>query len=272
MADRNRQNQRNRYQGEYRRDQRDEGFRQQSEQFADYGRGQAGDTYGYGDGQFGEAEYSDAGAGMTYGGYGNDRGYAERERGYREDSQRGGQYRQSRDNRQGGNGQRGFPAPQQQERYGFGSDASAYRDDQGSMYRDDRYGDAYSNRNRRDERGFIDKAGDEIASWFGDNDAARRREMDHRGRGPSNYTRSDDRILEDVCDELTEDWRVDARNIQVTVADGEVTLDGTVDSRNAKRRAEDVVHDCSGVNHVQNNLRVQEAENNVNRTDTTQAV
>ena len=83
-----------------------------------------------------------------------------------------------------------------------------------------------------------------------------RREMDHRGRGPANYTRSDDRILEDTCDKLTEDWGVDARNVQVTVQNGEVTLDGTVENRRQKRRAEDIVHDLSGVGHVQNNLRI----------------
>ncbi|RPF72729.1 BON domain-containing protein [Aurantiacibacter spongiae] len=111
---------------------------------------------------------------------------------------------------------------------------------------------------RRSDRGFFEKAGDEVASWFGDEDAERRREMDHRGRGPSNYTRSDERILEDCCDRLTEDRRVDARNITVTVEGGEVTLDGTVDNRMQKRRAEDCVHDLSGVGHVQNNLRLKE--------------
>lgn len=113
---------------------------------------------------------------------------------------------------------------------------------------------------RQDDRGFFERAGDEVASWFGDDDAARRREQDHSGRGPSNYNRSDERILEDACDHLTRDWSVDARNIQVTVDDGEVTLDGTVDSRRAKRRAEDCVDDVSGVKHVQNNLRVKESE------------
>ena len=109
------------------------------------------------------------------------------------------------------------------------------------------------------ERGFLERAGDEVASWFGDVDAARRREQDHRGKGPANYKRTDERILEDVCDCLTEDRRVDARNVQVTVNEGEVTLDGTVDSREAKRRAEDLVDDISGVGHVQNNLRVKDA-------------
>lgn len=109
---------------------------------------------------------------------------------------------------------------------------------------------------RSEDRGFLERAGDEVASWFGDEDAARRRRRDHRGRGPANYTRSDQRILEDVCDALTEDWDLDASGIQVTVQDGEVTLDGTVGSRFDKRRAEDCAEDVSGVGHVQNNLRV----------------
>jgi len=107
------------------------------------------------------------------------------------------------------------------------------------------------------DRGFFERAGDEIASWFGDEEAARRREMDHTGRGPRNYTRSDERILEDACDRLTDDWAVDARNVQVTVQNRELTLDGTVGSREEKRRAEDCVESVSGVGHVQNNLRVE---------------
>src|SRR6185312_8916238 len=43
----------------------------------------------------------------------------------------------------------------------------------------------------RNSRDWFDRAGDEVMSWFGDKDAARRRQMDHRGRGPQNYTRSD---------------------------------------------------------------------------------
>lgn len=108
-----------------------------------------------------------------------------------------------------------------------------------------------------ESRGFLDRASDEIASWFGDEDAARRREMDHSGRGPEGYTRSDERIREDANDRLTHDWGIDARKISVSVASGEVTLDGHVDSRHAKRRAEDIVDAIPGVRHVQNNLRVE---------------
>ena len=110
----------------------------------------------------------------------------------------------------------------------------------------------------REERGLLDRAGDEVASWFGDEDARRRREMDtgHRGRGPRNYSRSDDRIREDISERLSDDPRLDATDIEVSVSGGEITLDGTVDSRFARRHAEDLAESCSGVRHVQNNLRV----------------
>lgn len=81
-------------------------------------------------------------------------------------------------------------------------------------------------------------------------------EGEHRGRGPKNYSRSDDRIREDVSDRLSDAPDVNASDIEVSVEGAEVTLSGTVDSRRAKRRAEDLADDVSGVKHVQNNLRV----------------
>lgn len=79
------------------------------------------------------------------------------------------------------------------------------------------------------------------------------------GKGPKGYVRSDERIREDVCDRLTDDPSLDASSIEVKVRNGEVTLSGTVDSRQARRHAEDLA-EVSGVKHLQNNLRVQEAE------------
>jgi osmotically-inducible protein OsmY len=38
---------------------------------------------------------------------------------------------------------------------------------------------------RGDDRGFFDRAGDEVRSWFGDEDAQRRRMRDDRAEGPS---------------------------------------------------------------------------------------
>jgi osmotically-inducible protein OsmY len=116
---------------------------------------------------------------------------------------------------------------------------------------------------RENQRSWWDRASDEVSSWMGDEEAERRRRMDyarggHYGKGPRGYTRSDDRIREDVHDRLTDDWMLDATNITVTVSGGEITLDGTVNSREDKRRAEDLTENVSGVRHVQNNLRVQQ--------------
>lgn len=115
-------------------------------------------------------------------------------------------------------------------------------------------------RARDADRDWWDRTKDQFRAWGGDDDARRRRQEDelreHRGRGPKGYVRSDERIREDVSDRLSDDWRVDASDIEVSVEAGEVTLSGFVSSREDKRRAEDLADDCSGVKHVQNNLRI----------------
>ena len=55
---------------------------------------------------------------------------------------------------------------------------------------------------------------------------------------------------------MTEDPTLDASEIEVEVIDGEVTLSGSVMSRDQKRRAEDVAERISGVRDVTNQLRV----------------
>jgi len=79
----------------------------------------------------------------------------------------------------------------------------------------------------------------------------------HRGRGPKDYQRSDERIKEEVCDRLTDDDDIDAGDISVQVKSGEVHLTGTVSDRSAKRRAEMCVEQIPGVKDVINELRVQ---------------
>lgn len=79
---------------------------------------------------------------------------------------------------------------------------------------------------------------------------------DHSGRGPSGYRRSDERIREDLNESLTWDRAVDASHIDVKVADGVVTLSGTVGNRRMKRRAEDLADSVRGVDDVHNQLRV----------------
>jgi osmotically-inducible protein OsmY len=82
----------------------------------------------------------------------------------------------------------------------------------------------------------------------------------YSGHGPRGYQRRDERILEDVCDRLTEDPRVDAGDIEVQVQNGEVTLTGGVRTREEKRFTEDLVERITGVREVNNNLKVRRAD------------
>lgn len=119
----------------------------------------------------------------------------------------------------------------------------------------------YRSEDSADKRDWLDRASDEVQSWFGDENAEQRRRMDKardrsfRGRGPKGYRRSDERIQEDVNDRLTEHAYLDASDIEVSVKDCEVTLTGKVYDRTDKRLAEDVAESVSGVKNVQNNLR-----------------
>lgn len=114
-----------------------------------------------------------------------------------------------------------------------------------------------------EERTWFDRARDEVSSWMGDQDALHRREADgaHRGRGPKGYRRSDERIREDVSDRLTDDSWLNASDIEVAVSSGDVTLTGSVRSREDKKRAEALAESVTGVDNVQNNLRIDRGTN-----------
>lgn len=208
--------------------------------------------YGYGrqDERGGASGQGSYGAGRGYetygrGGYGGGQGY-------------GGQGYQSSGQGYGpGSGDLGYGRGQN-----YGSDYrggrfDADRDrDEGRQFRGDderRFG-RWDDR-RDEERSWAYRAGQRIGSMFGGDREGR---GEHRGRGPKNYTRSDDRIREDVNDRLSDDEWLDASEIEVIVVAGEVTLSGTVRDRDDKRRAEDLAERVSGVKHVQNNIRLQQ--------------
>lgn len=113
----------------------------------------------------------------------------------------------------------------------------------------------------RDAGDFFRRTGQKISNWFSEatHEGERRFDeaRDHRGRGPKGYKRSDERISDDAHQRLTDDAWLDASDINVAVSDGEVTLSGMVESREAKHRAERIVEDLSGVRQVQNNLRIR---------------
>ncbi|HZJ08267.1 MAG TPA: BON domain-containing protein [Trueperaceae bacterium] len=111
---------------------------------------------------------------------------------------------------------------------------------------DDRFDDPYERRYASDRWGASD--------WQEQDARSRGR---HAGRGPADYRRSAERILEDANEAITWHGEVDASQIKVKVEGDEVILEGTVDSRRAKRAAEDAVEDVRGVRDVHNRLRVQ---------------
>lgn len=88
--------------------------------------------------------------------------------------------------------------------------------------------------------------------------ASSRRHGIHYGKGPKGYARSDDRILEEVCESLAYDPDVDASDITVTIAQGEVTLEGSIENRRMKHDAEDAVEAVRGVKDIHNRLRVRQ--------------
>lgn len=236
------------YGSDYERDRGGQYGQGRYDQDPDFGRRSIGG--GYGQGGYGEGGYGPSmGRGGSYGqgGYGEG-GYGYGQRGSSQGRSGGyGDYDRGMDYGYGSRGNAGYGGPDYGS-YGYGRQSGGREDWRGGR-----------------ERGWWDRATDEVASWMGDDDAERRREMDqarsgHQGRGPKGYTRSDDRIREDVNDRLTDDHRIDAGDIEVSVSNGEVTLSGTVRSRDEKRRAEDIAEAVSGVKHVQNNVRVQQGD------------
>src|SRR5690349_9914091 len=109
-------------------------------------------------------------------------------------------------------------------------------------------------RNSKDDYGTATDAGYRGGGYLGGGWAG--------GEGPSptvgrkNDHRPDEHIRQDVSDLLTIDDGVDATDIEVSVNECVVILDGTVSDRRAKRRAEEIAEMVHGVRDVLNNLRV----------------
>jgi hypothetical protein len=80
---------------------------------------------------------------------------------------------------------------------------------------------------------------------------------EQRSRWPKSYKRSDERIKDDIHEELIRRSSMDASDIEVQVKDGEVTLSGQVALRRDKRVAEELAENVLGVRDVQNQLRIR---------------
>lgn len=232
------------------------------------GRYYGGRNYGernYGDRDYGQRNFGDYGQ-RGYGGYGDygRRGYGD----YGQPNYGSSQWRDQRmrdpyNTRNTGYDASRFPgtfgsyedqvaARDYARRYGSESnydyrERDIYRPTWGEDYDYD-YG--YRGRERgRGERGVgqqLREAGQRVV-----------RSVKRAFRGPKGYKRSDERIREDVNDQLSQHYDLDPTEIEVSVANAEVTLTGSVQSRHEKFLAEELADDVSGVTEVHNQLRVR---------------
>lgn len=241
-------------------------------------REQSGSTGRYaGDGDFGQGDYSGGRRGNSaqdrygqsgygLGGYGQGNyGQGNQEGGYGRNEYRGGSYGGARDsggsqdyaqsNRSGFDTQRGYG--RSGERYGnYGRDRGSSGTSQYSRSNFNEYG--YGGTGTYNEpygEGQQYTSGGQYAGQYG-SESGNEQWGQHRGKGPKGYQRSDERLKELISERLREDPHIDPSEVTVSVQGGKITLDGTVDSRQAKNAIEDIAEQF-GVEEVQNNLRVQ---------------
>jgi hypothetical protein len=75
-------------------------------------------------------------------------------------------------------------------------------------------------------------------------------------RGPKGYTRSDERIKEDISERLWRAGHVDSSEVTVAVENGIVAFAGTVPERWMRHEIENIADSCMGVKDIRNDVRV----------------
>jgi hypothetical protein len=125
----------------------------------------------------------------------------------------------------------------------------SYQDDQYRSDYDPTYEDEFGMKHPYEHGGRQNRWSDDIRSEAS--------HENHFGKGPKGYQRSDMRIKDEACEILTRDWELDASDIEVDVEDRCLILRGEVASRDDKRLAEALVEDISGIDDVQNQLKIK---------------
>jgi hypothetical protein len=97
-----------------------------------------------------------------------------------------------------------------------------------------------------DERSWMDRCADDELTGH----------THHRGRGPKDWSRADQRIYEAVCERLLHDRLIDARGIEVEVDDAVVTLKGEARGAADPALARRLVRETPGVKAVELELTV----------------
>jgi osmotically-inducible protein OsmY len=75
--------------------------------------------------------------------------------------------------------------------------------------------------------------------------------------GPKGYQRTDQRMREDICDQLMRTGHIDSSDVTVEVSGAKVRLDGSVPARWMKHAIEDVADGCPGVQDIENRISVK---------------
>ncbi len=124
----------------------------------------------------------------------------------------------------------------------------SYQDDQFNDDYDPTYYSEYGHREPYQHGGQKNRWTDDIRS-----ESSRE---GYYGRGPKGYQRSQSRIEEEASELLSQNRELDASEICVSVKGRCLYLTGEVESRHAKRLAEYLVEDISGIDDVQNKIRI----------------
>jgi len=233
-------------------------------QFGDRGHGDYGSnreyaSQGYGASNRGRAYGTDYGSQRRYESqqqedYGNQRGYGTQAHGQGEHSSGSHGYGSGREYRGYEGGEAGRQAGNRNWERGYGEGyglSSGYADQQayGREYGASGYVSGYAS----DTEGTRSSRQQHSTSGTSRSEYGR----NYRGLGPRSYTRSDERLLEDINERLTEDDYLDATDLTVRCVNGVITLEGTVAERWMKHRAEDLADASSGVKQVDNRIQVQ---------------
>jgi hypothetical protein len=103
---------------------------------------------------------------------------------------------------------------------------------------------------------LADRIAARMAAWRGRGRPPSEGAREAAGRGPKGYRRADERILDEVCERFARSG-VDAREVEVEVKEGVVTLGGHVESRDDRRLLAAVAEGILGVSDVDDRMRVR---------------
>jgi hypothetical protein len=82
-------------------------------------------------------------------------------------------------------------------------------------------------------------------------------------RGPAKNPEQDAQLAEQICRRLEQNQFVEERCIHVVSHDCEVTLEGIVENRFARERAEQLAREVEGVETIENRIHIQKPEDAV---------